>query len=409
MDISEFPICYFAPELTALESTYVYEELLTLEAMGYKVIPVSIRRTIGSVLNNDNLIARTYFLYERNAVLTFVKSLVAFLRIGKERSKGLHILFSDMKEIGLLKSQSWKLMYQYFVAARLVEILIEHNCQHLHVHFAHVPAQIGMYASEISGVPFTIMAHANDIFERGVLLQRKAERAIRMLTISEYNLRYLKEQGVAEEKLAVVRCGVSFDIHPPITKRAKAGAYRIGTLGRMVEKKGMDNLIDAISILKDKSYDIELSIAGDGPLLEDLQQQVANLELSESVCFIGSLAHNNVKDWMQKLDIFILACKKDSNGDMDGIPVVLMEAMSQFIPVISTRLSGIPELVVHEKTGLLAEEDDPEDLASKLDRLILNPGLCEKLTVDAALHLQNEFGQIVNVKRLLKHFAIHNT
>lgn len=409
MDKYELPICYLAPELTALESTYVYEELLALEDIGYKVIPVSMRRASGTVIDKGDLVARTYFLYETNSVLTLVKSLWTFLKIRKGRSKGLRILLADMNEIGLLEIQSWKLVYQYFAAIRLVEILTIHKCQHLHVHFAHVPAQIGMYASEISGIPFTIMAHANDIFERGVLLQRKAERAVKMLTISEHNLNYLKQQGVSEEKLAIVRCGVSFDIQPPIKQAKKNNVYRIGTLGRLVEKKGVDVLIDALSVLKDKPYNIELSIAGDGPLLDDLQHQVEVLGLSESVRFVGSLAHNKVKDWMRQLDIFVLACKKDANGDMDGIPVVLMESMSQNVPVISTRLSGIPELVIHEKTGLLAEAGDSNELASQLDRLVMSPGLCKKLKANAVCHVQNEFGQIVNVKRLLKHFAIQST
>lgn len=401
----ELPICYLAPELTASESTYVYEELLAIERRGYKVIPVSVRTPAGPVIDLEELVVRTHSLYEKNSIVTLYRSLIAFFSIKGARAKGFGLVCSDMLEIGLFSTQSWKLLYQYFVAMRLVEMLIQNNCQHLHVHFAHVPAQIGMYASAISGIPFTIMAHANDIFERGLLLNRKAERAFKMLTISEHNLKFLTELNIPKEKLAIVRCGVSFKSQSNVASKKQKEIYKIGTLGRLVEKKGINVLLKAISLLDDKPYRIELGIAGDGPLLDELQKQVKTLKLSNSVTFVGSLTHTQVASWMQSLDMFVLACKKDSNGDMDGIPVVLMEAMSQHIPVISTWLSGIPELVIHEQTGLLAKPDDSDDLAVQVNRLCHSPSDCEKFSVDAMAHVQSEFGQQVNINRLLKQFG----
>ena len=108
---------------------------------------------------------------------------------------------------------------------------------------------------------------------------------------------------------------------------------------------------------------------------------------------------------MHSLDAFVVACKKDSNGDMDGIPVVLMEAMSQRVPVVSTRLSGIPELVVHDSTGLLALPADPASLAHELRRLLDDPALRARLSEAAVLHVETEFGQEVNLDRLLGYFT----
>jgi glycosyltransferase involved in cell wall biosynthesis len=109
---------------------------------------------------------------------------------------------------------------------------------------------------------------------------------------------------------------------------------------------------------------------------------------------------------MRSLDVFVLACKQDSNGDMDGIPVVLMEAMSQYVPVVTTRLSGIPELVIHEQTGLLALPDNPDDLMLQIKRLLDSPQLRERLSKQGACHVKEEFGQDVNLDRLAKCFAI---
>ena len=264
--------------------------------------------------------------------------------------------------------------------------------------------QNAMYASAMSGVPFTIMAHANDIFERGLLLQKKAERAVKLVTISEFNRAYLEKIGVAKDKLAIVRCGVSFPILPPAKPFEIKTSYRLGTLGRLVEKKGIDVLIHAIAELQDRPYKIELSIAGDGPLRDELEALSRRLNVIQSVKFEGSLTHGAVAKWMRGLDAVVLACKKDKNGDMDGIPVVLMEAMSQSVPVISTRISGIPELVIHDRTGLLATPDDYQDLAIQIDRLLETTELRERLVSEAAEHVQNEFGRDANLQRLLSYF-----
>jgi glycosyltransferase involved in cell wall biosynthesis len=297
------------------------------------------------------------------------------------------------------------LVFQFFAAVKVARLLKRHGCAHLHVHFAHVPAQIAMYASALSGIPFTVMAHANDIFESDLLLPQKAERALKMLTISEYNRSHLERMGVAGDKLAVVRCGVSLGRRLTTPNFERRERYRIGTLARLVEKKGMDVLIRAMAELRDRPYRIELSIAGDGPLRSELETLVRGLNLADTVRFEGSIAHSQVTDWMKNLDVFVLACRKDSHGDMDGIPVVLMEAMSQSVPVVSTRLSGIPELVVHEETGLLADPGDHSSLAAQIDRLLESAELRSRLADRAMGHVRREFGQDVNLDRLLRHFG----
>jgi glycosyltransferase involved in cell wall biosynthesis len=118
------------------------------------------------------------------------------------------------------------------------------------------------------------------------------------------------------------------------------------------------------------------------------------------------MPHARVREWMHGLDAFVLACKPDTNGDMDGIPVVLMEAMSQFVPVISTRLSGIPELVVDGETGLLANPGDSDDLAARIDCLLDAPELRRDLAGRAEAHVRREFGQQVNLERLIGHIGL---
>jgi glycosyltransferase involved in cell wall biosynthesis len=399
-------IAYLAPEIPALSATFVYEEMFGLQDLGYTIVSISVHKPKQPAKGLDLLLSTTHFLYDRAPLKLVLAGLFHLPLLGFGAIKALRLLVLDMLRCGLYRRETWKLAYQFLVAVKLAMLLKSRGCSHLHVHFAHVPSQIAMYASAMSGVPFTIMAHANDIFERGLLLQQKAERAVKLVTISEFNRAYLEGIGVPRDKLAIVRCGVSFPILPPEHPFENKTHYRLGTLCRLVEKKGVDVLIRAIALLRDRPYTIDLSIAGDGPLLNELEALVLELGVANSVQFEGVMSHGAVAAWMQGLDAVVLACKKDKNGDMDGIPVVLMEAMSQSIPVISTKISGIPELIVDCHTGLLARPDDYQDLAFQIDKLFSSVQLREHLVVEAAAHVNIEFGRNVNLDRLISYFPV---
>jgi glycosyltransferase involved in cell wall biosynthesis len=400
------PVAYLAPEIPALSATFVYEELLGLEKRGMAIVPISVRRPVQPAREQQALGDRTVVLYDRPAWRLALAGLLGLPRFAARIPLALRWLASDIALAGWTRPRNWKLAFQMLAAVRLASVLRERKCAHVHVHFAHVPAQIAMYAAALTGVPFTVTGHANDIFERGLLLPRKAARARRLLTISEYNRAYLESIGVDPHKLAVVRCGVSFEPATAGPAHRPGGPYRIGTLGRLVEKKGVDVLVRAVAELVARGMPVELSVVGDGPMRPGLEALVTERGLEESVRFGGSLPHGEVAQWMQGLSAFVLASKPDAQGDMDGIPVVLMEAMSQGIPVVSSRLSGIPELVRHEETGLLAEPGDPVDLARQIERLLASTELRETMVERARAHVTSEFGRELNLDRLLGHFGL---
>lgn len=400
------PIAYLAPEIPALSATFVYEELLGLERRGIPVLPITVRRPAQPAPDQAALAARTRVLYGGGALGLALGSVLRLPRFGRRAGRALGWLAADLAAAGLHRPAAWKLAFQFLAAVRLAGLLEEAGCRHLHVHFAHVPAQIAMYAAALSGLPFTVTAHANDIFQRGLLLPEKARRAARMLTISEHNRAYLEGLGVPAHRLAVVRCGVAFPIAEAPRPPAAGPVRRLGSLGRLVEKKGMDVLLEAAARLRLQGRQIEVDIAGDGPLRAELEALAGRLGLSGTVRFLGPLGHREVAAWLQGLDAFVLACKADAQGDMDGIPVVLMEAMSQGVPVVSTRLSGIPELVIDRRTGLLAEPGDGASLAEQLMRLLDSAPLARELARQAAAHVREEFGQAANLDRLLGHFGL---
>jgi colanic acid/amylovoran biosynthesis glycosyltransferase len=393
-------VAYLGPEIPALSATFVYEEILALSSRGIPTTIFSVHKPASIAAGHENLMNRTHYLYGASKIWAALLAL-SCIRFHAGSLEALSRLLADIRKVGMFGGAALSLTYQCLVAFRLARLMKIAGCTHLHVHFAHVPTQIAMYASSISGVPFTMVGHANDIFQRPLLLKEKSERAKRFITISEYNLRHLVELGVKVDKLSVVRCGVSFEVKSGFKPWKKDAKLRIGSIGRLVEKKGFDILLRAVATLACKDYPITLSIAGDGPLKDDLIDQSTQLSMSDYVELVGAIPHSEVAQWIESLDVFVLACKLDSNGDMDGIPVVLMEAMARGVPVISTSISGIPELVVHGVTGLLARPGDAIDLAEKIVMLLDSPDLADTLIKKAALHVSEEFGREVNVSRLI--------
>ena len=400
-------IAYLAPELPSLSATFVTNEILALESKGLEVHPFSVHKPGHQAHGKqaEDLAERTEVLYDRSILQTFTSLLKVFVKAPVRTMKAKALLISDMFKVGLFSLQSLKLAYQFLRGAYLAGQLIEKKVHHLHIHFAHVPTQIGMYAATMAGIPFSFMVHANDIFERPLLIKEKVARSHKTMSISQFNIDLMKRKGADLKQIEIVRCGVDANQYGDLEGKQDSNTeFVIGTIGRLVEKKGIDTLIDAAKVLKEKNYSFRIEIAGDGPLRTELEAQVQDLELGDRIQFLGSLPHMEVMKWMKQLNAFVLAGKKDRNGDMDGIPVVLMEAMMLGIPVISTKLSGIPELVIHEETGLIGEPGSAFELSQNLIRYIESEGLVERLIPLARQRIETEFDRSLNADRLIRIF-----
>jgi len=395
-------IAYLAPEIPALSATFVYNEILGLEAEGFDVVPISVHMPLSKATGDaiQKLGDRTRYLYTRSGRGFFVTSFLMLMKKPISYVKALSTALSDVARTGMFNRTAMGLFYRFLVGSHVANILIQEECRHLHVHFAHIPTDIAMYASSISGIPFSFTSHANDLFERGWLLKEKVERSGFGVTISEHNRRFLAKKGAAGEKIHVVHCGVDASAFNAREPKTLSTVVKIGTLGRMVEKKGFDILVNACKTLKNRSVSVILEIAGDGPMREALENLAVSLDLSAEIRFIGPLFHSRVPEWMKGLDLFVLPCRKDSHGDMDGIPVVLMEAMLSGVPVVSTKLSGIPELVQDGKTGVLSDPDDPEGLASAIQRILSDASLRNVVRKQAIETVRAEFDLSKNVSRL---------
>ena len=344
----------------------------------------------------------THYLYEKglaNFIFAAFSQLFATpLNFFRTIGTALH----DSSTVGLYSRTALGLFYRFLAACRVASILRQENCCHLHAHFAHVPTDIAMYAASLGGIPFSFTAHANDIFERGYLLSEKISRSAFAITISEFNRDFMGAKGGKPGKIHIVRCGVDSAQFSPASPKPLTPPYLIGTIGRMVEKKGFDTLLHAAALLQKRGVDFRLAIVGGGPLENELHATADKLGLTGVVDFPGPLANAHVPPWLRSLDLFVLPCQQDANGDMDGIPVVLMEAMATGVPVISTRISGLPELISHEREGLLVKPRSAKALAGAITELLFNNDLRASFSTNGRLKVKSEFDLDVNICRLIK-------
>lgn len=281
----------------------------------------------------------------------------------------------------------------------------QHDIEHIHAHFLSAPTTLALIAAAVSGVPYSATVHAFDIFcERGpyrnAAVRLKCERAAAIIAISGYNRRYLHDHYPGlRARIEVIHNGIDLDLFTPGTRPAQRG-WHIITCGRLVRKKGHHVLIEAVARLRAAGHPATLSIIGSGPQERGLREQVATLDLTGAVTFLGSLPEDAVAAQYQQADLFALASVPSPDGDMDGIPTVLIEALAVALPSVSTRLSGIPELIEDGVTGRLVAPDDPVALAEALLWLHDHPAEAAQMARAGRGRVIREFDRRKNAVKL---------
>lgn len=274
---------------------------------------------------------------------------------------------------------------------------------HLHAHFATYPALAAWICSRLVGVPYSFTAHAHDLFIHRLGLRRRIEDAAFCVGISEHNARILR--AVAPGRSAdvhVVHCAV----HPaslPVRLRApRPGApMRVACVAALRPYKGHHVLVDAIACLARAGEAVELDLVGDGPRRGELERQCARLGVATRVHFLGGLTEPAVAEVLDRADAFAQASVVQPDGDTDGIPVALMEAMAVGVPVVASRVSGVPELVRDGETGLLAPPGDAAALADALRTLRAEPGAAIERARAARALVEEQFAVEGQSSRLL--------
>ena len=276
----------------------------------------------------------------------------------------------------------------------------------LYAHFLHTPGSVARYTSLITGIPWSCSAHAKDIWTTPDWEKtQKLGECAWLVSCTAANVKHLKSLAPHPDKVSLVYHGLDFDrFHePPSTVLNKKTRFCILSVGRAVEKKGFSDLLEALTRLP-KDVNWHFVHIGGGQDIMKLRRKAESLGLTEKIDWRGPQSNEHVLNAYREADIFVLPCQIAKDGDRDGLPNVLLEAQSQKLPCISTDISGIPELVENNVTGLLVKQRDPNELAVAMQKLLTDASLRSRLGQAGYKRVRERFSFIDSVEQIINQF-----
>jgi glycosyltransferase involved in cell wall biosynthesis len=274
---------------------------------------------------------------------------------------------------------------------------------HVHAHFATHPTIAALIIHRLTGIPFSFTVHGHDLHVEKRMLSEKLAAARFAVAISNYNRDTMVEEcgEWAHSKIAVVHCGIDRSIFDATARGSRHGStMRLLCVGRFDEVKGHPVLVEACRRLSEKGIPFECDLVGEGPRRAAVEAMIQEAGLAGRIRTLGARPRPEVVRLLSECDVFALPSVMAANGEREGIPVSLMEAMAMGIPVVSTRLSGIPELVEDGVSGILVEPGDAGALADALEKLAHDPELRAKLGEAGRAQVLRDFDLAQNVDRL---------
>jgi glycosyltransferase involved in cell wall biosynthesis len=396
-------LTYLVGTYPVLTTTFIDREVEGLTELGADLRIVSIRRSPATLSPAQEEIRRR---------VTYL------LPVSIPRLVASHAWWLVRRPRTVLGTLAWLLRRPHGGGSRLRTVLHvstalyaawtvrERRGVHIHAHFVDRAATVALVMSRLLDTTYSVTAHANDIYINPVLLPEKLAGATFAATCTEYNRRHLVDVLGPEigGRIALIHHGLDLAGYTPRTV-PPAGRPLIVTVGQLKEKKGLRHLVAACHILAERGIDHECEIVGDGPLRDQLARQIRELGLEDRVGLSGALPHPAVVERYRRASVFVLPCVVAADGDRDGIPNAILEAMAMALPVVSTPISGIPEVVRDGETGLLVPAGDDAALADALARLLGDPALRASLGECGREFVTSEFDITRNVRRLAAAFA----
>ncbi|MFZ1219443.1 MAG: glycosyltransferase family 4 protein [Chthoniobacterales bacterium] len=355
-------VAYLFERFPSFGQTFCYREVAELEKQGTKVHVFSIRRPVDEAPQDwdKQIVERVHYLPEEKALVAEVEA--ALRQAPLSGAPRIAIQQWDRQ------SDFLRLYQAIYVGKRMQES----GLGHLHAHFAGMAARTAWWISEFFGIPFSFTGHANDIFaprDFVISLSKLMGSAAAIVTVSDYAANYLKRSFPEEApRIHRVYNGIDLSRFQPADFAGKTPT--IIAIGRLIEKKGFTDLIRACGLLKGRGRAFVCDIIGEGPLEDTLRAQIAGAGLEGVVRLIGPQTQAQIAERLANATIFVLPCTREEGGGMDNLPTVVMEAMAAGLPVISTPLAGVPEMVEPDVNGELVPEHDPAALSEAVERLM---------------------------------------
>jgi len=296
---------------------------------------------------------------------------------------------------------------EVYQAARLARLVRDRGISLLHAHFASTATEVARLAACFAGIPFTCTAHAKDIFHESVRpadLRRKLSEAATIITVSEFNVAHLRREfGPAARNLRRLYNGLHLDRFPFSTPDDRPA--HIVAVGRLIEKKGFEILINACALLAGKGVSFTCNIVGTGEREPALRQQINALKLANTVTLAGPRPQTEIIELVRNAAVFAAPCVVGADGNADGLPTVLLEAMALGTPCVSTDVTGIPEVIRDGETGLQVAQHDAAGLAGALECLLTNRSLRGQIAARARALIEREFNATRNIAQQWEWFA----
>jgi glycosyltransferase involved in cell wall biosynthesis len=392
-------IAYIIKCFPRLSETFILHEILELERLGLSLQIYSLLEPSGEINQAAQGVQSPVIYLPQKTI----RGLVTLIGGAARRFFKNPFMFIAVSTTALIRFHRPFSILNIFYAACLADRLEHAGVTHIHAHYANKPATVALLAHKLTGIPFSFTAHAKDIYlSYKPSLAYKMRQAHTVITCTEYNQQYLASLLRPRDHVTIQRIyhGLDLRIFPANPSKTRAARPLILTVARLVEKKGLPYLLQACRLLKDRGYDFTCRVVGEGPLRPQLEKQIHDLDLNNCVELFGAVPHEHVIEMYRQATLMVLPSIVAENGDRDGIPNVLAEAMYMHVPVVSTPVSGIPELLTSGENGLLVAERDSAALAEAMARLLDNEGLRTRLAQAGHLTVIERFNMAVNAQKL---------
>lgn len=376
-------LAYVFERFPTFTQTFCIREVLELERQGLAPVIFSIRDTSGEQLVNypADLRARVHTLPPQKKLVEEVKELKA----AGQLPQSVVLLLRHWGE----RPDKQRLYEAAYIGHQLRKLGGgKIRVRHAHSHFAGIGARVLWWLRRLHGIGFSFTGHANDLFckppEGGTVpaLGGLVRDARFVATVSDHSGDWIRERFPRDAgKVHRVFNGLDLGVFPlsPGSAGGGIGSRLIVGVGRLIEKKGFGDLVSACAILRDREIPFACRIIGEGPLEDELRAAIADYRLEGQVKLVGSLPSIEINALLlEEAHVFALPCVVEQDGGMDNLPTVIMEAMAAGVPCVSTRLAGVPEMVVEAGTGLLVEPGDVEGMAMALKTVLVDDGLAAR-------------------------------
>ncbi len=389
-------IGYILKGYPRISETFISNEILLLEQCGFRLRLFPMRHPREDFCHDSVRQIRARVDYLPTELLLDLPRLLLpniFLAVKQPAlfKHGLSLAHKRYRRTANLATFKHLLQAGYLCNTHLFK---DNSISHLHGHFAHSPTSVTMFAALLSGKSFSFTAHAKDIYTSNEeQLREKIRLAEFVVTCTEYNRRYLEK--IAEGLNTPIHCiyhGIDLKLFSPTTDHRKCSPpYKLLTVARMTEKKGLPTLYRALRILKDKGLSFQHTLIGDGDDKDKILRLINDLELQSECSCLGTRTHSEVLKQFEDSDLFVLACEIARNGDRDGIPNVLVESLAMGVPALSTTVSAVPEILIHNRSGITVTPSEPEIMAANIEEILHNRDLREKIIQGGTQHTREHF------------------